>query len=353
MKICSQCQKENSEDLNFCGGCGNRLQESTPSFEGFLKGAGLDFTIPILLQNDIHSVADLKTLNENDVEELGIAYGDKLRLKSLLGLAQGAITSAKSSSGDPSPDLAKLSLREIEQLAYDGNGHAMVFMGKAYWNGSSGVNADKVESKTWFKRAAKVEHPEGIFLYAEYFLRDDESLEGMIEHAGLVRRAGEIGWNKARILYEERLEENKEAYLIDGLITGNEKAVKSVKNYIKNEFDPFDGDDTYINLCNFCLYGDGDARMDEKLRIFIGAWADIKEFMGRGNAIKIKLGGFDRAIEAGKLGCPDAQEFLAGCGIYKDGEYFHPRAIKALKDGKPYDHSINHGPRLKPEDFDF
>jgi len=78
MKLCSKCSTENNDDQKFCISCGSNLQSD---LEKFLESQGISQLAGAMKAHDITSLEVLKELGENDLTELGLAYGDKVRIK--------------------------------------------------------------------------------------------------------------------------------------------------------------------------------------------------------------------------------------------------------------------------------
>jgi len=78
MKTCPKCSLESAEDQRFCPACGSNLQSD---LEKFLESQGISQLAGAMKAHDITSLEVLKELGENDLAELGLAYGDKVRIK--------------------------------------------------------------------------------------------------------------------------------------------------------------------------------------------------------------------------------------------------------------------------------
>jgi TM2 domain-containing membrane protein YozV len=78
MKTCPKCSLESAEDQRFCPACGTSLQSN---LEKFLESQGISQLAGAMKAHDITSLEVLKELEENDLGELGLAYGDKVRIK--------------------------------------------------------------------------------------------------------------------------------------------------------------------------------------------------------------------------------------------------------------------------------
>jgi zinc-ribbon domain/SAM domain (Sterile alpha motif) len=78
MKNCTKCATENNDDQKFCIKCGTSLQSD---LEKFLEAQGISQLASVMKSHDITSLEVLKELGENDLGELGLAYGDKVRIK--------------------------------------------------------------------------------------------------------------------------------------------------------------------------------------------------------------------------------------------------------------------------------
>jgi hypothetical protein len=78
MKTCPKCSTENNDDQRFCFSCGTGLQSD---LEKFLEAQGISQLASVMKAHDITSMEVLKELGENDLGELGLAYGDKVRIK--------------------------------------------------------------------------------------------------------------------------------------------------------------------------------------------------------------------------------------------------------------------------------
>ena len=78
MKNCTKCSTENNDDQKFCISCGTNLQSD---LEKFLEAQGISQLAGAMKAHDITSLEVLKELGENDLGELGLAYGDKVRIK--------------------------------------------------------------------------------------------------------------------------------------------------------------------------------------------------------------------------------------------------------------------------------
>jgi hypothetical protein len=78
MKTCPKCSAENNDDVKFCLSCGANFQSD---LEKFLEAHGISQLAQVMKSNDITSLEVLKELGDNDLGDLGIAYGDKVRIK--------------------------------------------------------------------------------------------------------------------------------------------------------------------------------------------------------------------------------------------------------------------------------
>jgi len=82
MVSCPLCESNNREDLAFCGACGGKMPLT---LDRLLTDSGLMSYRSTLARNHIESVAELEGLNDQDLTELGLAAGDRIRLRKALG----------------------------------------------------------------------------------------------------------------------------------------------------------------------------------------------------------------------------------------------------------------------------
>lgn len=312
--------------MSFCGWCGivlNSITETPETLEIFLKRVGLAEVLQSLNSNNIESIKELRELSVDDLEDLEIAFGDRLKLKRVLGMEHKL-------SAHHACKIDKLNLDELENLANQNNPDAMVLLGKAFLTGR-GIPTDKKHAYKWFKRASRMEHPEGMFLYSEHCLQDANELEDMIEHARLISKSGELGWNEARWTYEERLEDKNEKYIMHGLISGNAKALELARQYFINFYDASSNDSKYGNLENLVFHKE--IPLKEDVRLSLRVLADIKEFT-RPNQIKLKSGALNHLIEAAEAGNTDAISFLKKCGIIENDKFVIPEGSIWMMNGR-------------------
>jgi|694.fasta_scaffold77123_4 uncharacterized Tic20 family protein len=85
MQTCPQCQTDNRDEVAFCISCGKKLP---PSLKRFLKANGLHAHHQTLVQNHIDSLAEFAALSDDDITELGIPAGDRIRLRKALSQAE-------------------------------------------------------------------------------------------------------------------------------------------------------------------------------------------------------------------------------------------------------------------------
>ena len=81
MITCPTCHRSNPEDLKYCVACGHELYQGLPAF---LESNGLGEHLEVFRQNDLLNVSDLLGLEDGDLRELKLPYGDIVRLRSAL-----------------------------------------------------------------------------------------------------------------------------------------------------------------------------------------------------------------------------------------------------------------------------
>ena len=91
MQRCPQCQTENRDEVAFCISCGKKLP---PSLLRFLSQNGLQTHHQNLVGNHIDSLAEFAALSDEDMAELGIPAGDRIRLRKALSQALAELAPA-------------------------------------------------------------------------------------------------------------------------------------------------------------------------------------------------------------------------------------------------------------------
>ena len=81
MSQCPSCNSSNPEGLKYCAACGHELDQG---LLGFLEANGLGEHLEVFRQNDLLNVSDLLGLEDGDLRELKLPYGDIVRLRSAL-----------------------------------------------------------------------------------------------------------------------------------------------------------------------------------------------------------------------------------------------------------------------------
>jgi hypothetical protein len=88
MKNCPKCSTENNDEdgQKFCSGCGTSLQGD---LEKLLESLGLAMHWPLFELNDLKTIKDLRLLDDQNFNELGIPYGDKIRIRKAMESSTG------------------------------------------------------------------------------------------------------------------------------------------------------------------------------------------------------------------------------------------------------------------------
>lgn len=86
MKSCPNCSTSNNDDMKFCPSCGTNLQ---CDLEKFLEANGILHLLSLMNTNDITSLEILEELDDSDLGEMGLAYGDKVRVKKAIESLKG------------------------------------------------------------------------------------------------------------------------------------------------------------------------------------------------------------------------------------------------------------------------
>ena len=81
MSQCPSCNNSNPEGLKYCAACGHELDQG---LSGFLQANGLGEHLEVFRQNDLLNVSDLLGLEDGDLRELKLPYGDLVRLRTAL-----------------------------------------------------------------------------------------------------------------------------------------------------------------------------------------------------------------------------------------------------------------------------
>ena len=81
MITCPTCYRSNPEGLKYCVACGHELDQG---LSGFLQANGLGEHLEVFRQNDLLNVPDLLGLEDSDLRELKLPYGDVVRLRTAL-----------------------------------------------------------------------------------------------------------------------------------------------------------------------------------------------------------------------------------------------------------------------------
>ena len=210
MKNCPRCSAENADGQKFCSGCGISLQTD---LERLLESLGLGMHWPLFERNDLKTIEDLCPLDDQNFNELGIPYGDKIRIKKALeAAAQREV---------PAPVIAETPLDRAKIRALQGDLSAMYQIGEIYSEGSKEVDKDLLEAASWYRKAAEKGHAGsqykyGLALYYGCGVAEDER-----ESAKWLRMAARQGHEDAKNEYNERLEEGRFACLLDSAEQGN------------------------------------------------------------------------------------------------------------------------------------
>jgi uncharacterized membrane protein len=131
MKKCTKCSSENNDDVKFCLSCGTSLQTD---LEKFLENQGISQLACVMKANDITSLEVLKELGEHDLGELGLAYGDKVRIKvaiESLKAPQQKTTTDRQSPAPPIPSLQEQGADLLRQTAQMGINKASAILNSA------------------------------------------------------------------------------------------------------------------------------------------------------------------------------------------------------------------------------
>ncbi len=111
MKKCTKCSAENNDDVKFCLSCGTSLQTD---LEKFLENQGISQLAGVMKANDITSLEVLKELGEHDLGELGLAYGDKVRIKVAIESLKAPQQKTTTDRQTPAPPISSLQAQGAE-----------------------------------------------------------------------------------------------------------------------------------------------------------------------------------------------------------------------------------------------
>ena len=81
MPSCPSCYRPNPEGVKYCASCGHELDQE---LAGFLEANRLGEHLEVFRQNDLINVSDLLALEDSDLRELKLPYGDIVRLRTAL-----------------------------------------------------------------------------------------------------------------------------------------------------------------------------------------------------------------------------------------------------------------------------
>jgi TPR repeat protein len=210
MKICPECSAENADGQKFCSGCGISLQTD---LERLLESLGLGMLCSLFEKNDLKTIDDLRLLQDQNFNELGIPYGDKIRIKKAL--------EASVHKEVPVPIVVESPLDRAKTRAMQGDVSAMYEVGEIYSEGSDEVEEDPVEAASWYRKAAEKGHSDGQYRYGDALYYGRGVAEDEKESARWLRLSSRQGHSGAKDSYNARLEEGRFAYLLDSAEQGN------------------------------------------------------------------------------------------------------------------------------------
>lgn len=95
MVRCPRCNSNNRIDVAFCGSCGEKLPLTLVRL---LQENSLQAYAHVLQRNHIDTIAELAALEDGDLAELGIATGDRIRLRQALDQSGTTMTRLHSSA---------------------------------------------------------------------------------------------------------------------------------------------------------------------------------------------------------------------------------------------------------------
>jgi TPR repeat protein/formylglycine-generating enzyme required for sulfatase activity len=210
MKYCPKCSLENAEGQKFCSGCGASLQGD---LEKLLESLGLGMHWSLFERNDLKTIKDLRLLDDQNFSELGIPYGDTVRIRRALESSGPQVVATSVVEESP--------LARLKTKASQGDLDSMFELGELHVEGSNGVDKDFIEAAAWYRKAAEKGHANAQYKYGEalYYGRGVEEDER--ESAKWLRMAIRQGHENAKSEYNERLEEECFAYLLDSAEQGN------------------------------------------------------------------------------------------------------------------------------------
>lgn len=210
MKSCPKCVAKNDDAQKFCSGCGTSLQGD---LQNLLESLGLGTHWPLFEKNDLKTIEDLRLLDDQNFNELGIPYGDKIRIRKAMESTTGQVAAP--------PPVEESPLDRLKSRAAQGDLDSMYELGELHSEGLDGVEVDFTVAASWYRKAAEGGHAASQYKYGEalYYGRGVEEDER--ESAKWLRMAIRQGHENAKSEYNERLEEGRFAYLLDSAEQGN------------------------------------------------------------------------------------------------------------------------------------
>jgi len=181
--------------------------------EKLLDSLGLGIHWPLFEKNDLKTIEELRLLDDQNFNELGIPYGDKIRIRKALESSSEQVA--------PPPLVEESPLDRLKSKAAQGDLDSMFELGELHADGFEGAAGDFTEAAVWYRKAAEKGHSNAQYKYGEalYYGRGVEEDER--ESAKWLRQATRQGHEDAKREYNERLEEGRFAYLLDSAESGN------------------------------------------------------------------------------------------------------------------------------------